>query len=194
MQVELVKEFEQKIAQYNQIELHKLALDHLSELAHENEIMRHRYSGLSDLEEDIIVGFQKETVKSREKTKRNIRTLQYMIESNLFVERGSKTKAVDKLAYDYLLAFADWLVVLQDNSDLAHFGFEGVGFEVTDQYNINTVIDDHQIEKIDQINKRRYEFPDYNIKYDETDSQYILKAGEAFEKIWGFSCRCFLMF
>lgn len=191
MQVELVKEFEQKIAQHDQIELHKLALDHLAELSHENKIMRHRYSGLSDLEEDIIVEFQKETVKSREKTKRNIRTLHYMIESNLFVGRGPKTKAVDKLAYDYLFAFADWLVVLQDNSDLAHFGFEGIGFEVTDQYNINTVIDDYQIEKIGQINKRRYEFTDYTIKYDETDSQYILKAGEAFEKDLGFSLPLF---
>ena len=168
-----------------------MTLDHLAYLSHENEILRRRYSSFADLEDDIIAEFQKKTIDIREKTKRNIRTVQYLIESNLFVERKSKEKYLEKLDYDYLLAFADWLVVLQDNSDMVHHGFDWVGFEVTSEYNINTIMTDKAEKIIDEVKRRRYDSPDYSIKGDEIDEQYIVKAAEAFEKDMGFSLSLF---
>lgn len=191
MQVELIKEFESRIAEFNKVALHQMALNHLAFLTFEREISRDRFSNQINIEDDLAVEFRKTAMDMREKAKRNIRSVLYLIESNLFVERKHNQVNPQRLDYDFLLAFADWLVVLQDDSDMAHFGSDWIGFEVTSQFNVNTILNDQAEAKVNEIINRRYNYPDYSRKGDTTDQQYVARVAEAFEKDLGFSLSLF---
>ncbi|MBT2639847.1 hypothetical protein [Bacillus sp. ISL-39] len=191
MQVALVQSFEEKIKGFSQDELHKEALAHYSYLLHERQVSQMRYSNFTNLDQDLLDEFREKTIETREAAKKNIRSVQYLIESNFAVNRENVEKDVDKEDYEYLLAYADWLVVLQDNSDVAHFEMDSAVIEISSLYNVNTILSEEVQVQSNELVKRKYNSPDYPIKGDMTDKEFLLKVSDAFQEDMGFSLALF---
>lgn len=61
----------------------------------------------------------------------------------------------------YLIAFAHWLLVLQECSDEAHYGLFGAKVQISQDYLVSSVFDDDHEELVAERNKRVYNNEDY---------------------------------
>lgn len=117
MQTSIVKVFEDQISQYSKKNLHTKALGYYTTQLHGIIVNRKRYSSFTNLDPVVQEEFEEKTRNIREKYRRNLRTAQYLLESNLAIQHQDNTSDCNKDEFENLLAFADWLVVLQDNAD-----------------------------------------------------------------------------
>ena len=79
-----------------------------------------------------------------------------------------------------MLAFSNWLVVLNDNADICHFTDSESHINVNYDYVVDTVIEEHEDVDIDEFTKRVYSNNDYSIKGDSTDMQFLEKVKNEF--------------
>lgn len=117
----IVRVFEDQISRYTKEDLHKKALNYYSTQLHGIIINLKRYSSFIDLDPIVQQEFEEKTRNIREEYRRNLRTAQYLLESNLAIQHRDITSDCKKDEFENLLAFADWLVVLQDNADICYF-------------------------------------------------------------------------
>ena len=176
----VVKVFENEISRYNKESLHRWALGYYATQLHETIINRVRYVSFRDLEPAVQHEFEEKTRSVREKHRRNLRTAQYLLEGNLVIQHRRGTSDCSKDEFEDLLAFADWLVVLQDNSDVCFHTESDVSIEVDHQYTVNVVVSDASAQQYEEILLRKYAQLDYTTKGDEIDRQYILQCAHAF--------------
>lgn len=181
MQESLVSDFENEIAKYNKMDIHTNALSLYATSAIETFIHSKRYSSFSDVDENILHQVKDKTLDYREDSKRKQRYLLYLIESNLSVERDSDIICTKK-QFDYLLAYANWLWVLQDNADYCYYNSTDILVEITSQFNVDVEASSEEEQRNNILTKRIYDNKDYNIKNDSIDEEFYTKAKLAFKE------------
>lgn len=167
----LIPEFEKKFTKFNKFSLHIKLLSKLAYYTHEKKVNAIRYTIIEDPnisdEAKIVTG--NNIRNSREKNKTYIKNILFLIETNLFVNSNAENYITDD-ELDYLIAFSDWLIVLQDNADLCHKGINFVKIVVDDNYLVETIaIDSDSTE----TQKRLYSNEDYHPKQDK--SSFIME-------------------
>jgi hypothetical protein len=180
MQTTIVKVFEDQISQYNKEKLHKKALNYYATQLHGIIINLKRYSSLTDLDPDIQQEFEEKTRNIREEYRRNLRTAQYLLESNLTIQHQDHISDCKKDEFENLLAFADWLVVLQDNADTCYFTDFDLSINIDSEYKVDTVLSEYSELQYEQMLLRKYKQKDYVVKNDETDKEYLIQCTSAF--------------
>ena len=180
MQTAIVKVFENQISQYNKVNLHKKALNYYATQLHEIIINLKRYSSFTDLDTVVQHELKEKTRNIREEYKRNLRTAQYLLESNLAIHHLDYISDCKNDEFENLLAFADWLVVLQDNADTCYFKDFDITINIDSEYKIDTILSEFNKLQYDQILKRKYNHEDYMIKNNETDKEYLIQCASAF--------------
>ena len=181
IQQTLVEIFENQIKDYDQQELHLKILTYYSDELHQSIVNLKRYSSFKDIDADILLEFETRTRTERENNRRNIRMAQYFVETNLAIIHSDKKLLCSKKEFETLLAFADWLVVLQDNADNCYYTELDVEIQVDSEYKVDTIFSQYSSEKYEELYKRKYNQRDYTHKNDEQDMQFLSDCIQAFE-------------
>lgn len=181
MQQTLVDIFENQIKGFSQEELHLKILTYYSDELHQSMVNLKRYSSFKDIDADILQEFETRTRIEREKNRRNIRMAQYFAETNLAIIHSDQKQLCSKKEFETLLAFADWLVVLQDNADNCYYTELDVEIQVDSEYKVDTIFSQYSSEKYEELYQRKYKQKDYTHKNDEQDKQFLSDCIQAFE-------------
>lgn len=185
MQTSLVSFFEQKISQFDKMDLHYQALNYYA-IQHNGIFLNtKRYLAFTDLDEEVQFEFEEKTRSTREEYRKNTGTITYLLESNLFVEHIDAPSKCSKDDFNYLLAFADWLVVLQDDADMCHFNDPNFTISVDIDYKVTPILSDEIQRKYSNLLLRKYNTTDYHIKSDTIDESFLKQAAVAFKKDTG---------
>ncbi|TCP55821.1 SEC-C motif-containing protein [Tumebacillus sp. BK434] len=180
MQTAIVQVFESHISKYNKENLHKKALGYYSTQLHGVMINLKRYSSFKNLEPLVLQEFEEKTRDIREKYRRNLRTAQYLLESNLAIQHRDDIFDCKKDEFENLLALADWLVVLQDNADTCYFTELDSSIQIDHDFRVDTLISDFGKHKYEETIIRKYGQEDYTIKNDERDKENLIQCVDAF--------------
>lgn len=113
IQKELIEDFEKEVRKYDYLKLFERCLADYSTLLHEIMIHRKRYNSFGDMKDEVRAKVSQDIIKQREEAKHDLRTVSYLLETTLFnSRRGHVILSAEN--YQYLLAYANWLVVLSD--------------------------------------------------------------------------------
>lgn len=198
MQKYIISDFEYEVTKYNKLDLHNRILSLYASCLHDININRERYNSFSDINPDVLKEIKEETVRVREKYKRNLRTASYLLETNLFLDRRDGLPMCDNDIFEFLLAYADWLVVLQDNADSCFYdeklGDKNIKIEITNEYLVNILVDDDVIEKMGKRVKRSYDYEDYIKRDVDEDKKFLGKVIQQFQLDIGISLPNMLAF
>lgn len=194
MQTSVVAAFEKHLAGYDQFELHKRILSYYA--IQQNAVMMNarRYHSFDDLDDEVQTEFQQKTREIRENHRRYAKTAEYLLESNLAVEHPPGAKECTKEDFIFLLAFADWLVVLQDSADICHFSESDVTIAVDYEYKIDTLIEEEIQEMFNDLLLRKYVTDDYEIKGDVADTKFVQESIDVFYQDTGVDLMLLLSF
>ena len=176
MQLSVVKLFEKYVSLFDRLELHKRVLNYYTIQQHGVIINLKRYTSFKDLDEEVLSEFEKKTRTIREDYRRNLETAKYLLETNLVINHVENTDVCSNEDFEFLLAFANWLVVLQENSDTCHHTDLDVYITVDSEYRVDTNFNKDSEEKYDTMLVRKYNTLDYHIKNDEIDTEFFKKA------------------
>ena len=182
MQTSLVSFFEQKISQFDKMNLHYQALNYYAIQQNGIFLNAKRYNAFTDLDESVQREFEEKTRSTREEYRRNAGTITYLLESNLFVKHADTPQKCSKEDFNYLLAFADWLVVLQDDADMCHFNDPNFTISVDTDYKVTPILSDKIQMQYGNLLLRKYNTTDYHIKSDAIDESFLKQSAEAFKK------------
>lgn len=180
MQTAIVGVFEEQISRYNKDDLHKIALNYYSTQLHGIIINLKRYSSFKDLDPIVQQEFEEKTRNIREECRRNLRTAQYLLESNLAIQHRDITVDCKQDEFENLLAFADWLVVLQDNADTCYFTDLDLLIEIDSEYKVETIFSEFSELQYEEMLLRKYAQEHYTIKEDERDQEFLIQCVGAF--------------
>ncbi|WP_239615470.1 YecA family protein [Cohnella mopanensis] len=180
MQTAIVGVFEEHISRYSKEDLHKKALNYYSTQLHGIIINLKRYSSFNDLDPIVQQEFEEKTRNIREEYRRNLRTAQYLLESNLGIQHRDTTTNCKIDEFENLLAFADWLVVLQDNADISHYSETDLLIEIDQEYKVETIISENSELLQEDMLLRKYKHEHYTIKQDDTDKDFLIQSASAF--------------
>jgi len=89
----------------------------------------------------------------REEYRRNLRTAQYLLESNLAIQDQEHISDCKKDEFENLLAFADCLIVLQDNADTCYFTDFDLSINIDSEYKVDTVLSEFSELQYEQMYK-----------------------------------------
>ena len=184
-QKNLILDFESLVNTYSMFDLQIILESIYSNVIHNISAHRTRYGLISDVQQDIQDEIKKKIIKEREEFKHQKRVLEYLMETNLYLDR-SINRVANQDEIEQLLAYANWLVVLFDNADICHFTDEEAHIEVSFE-NVIDVIGDYDSDKASLIANRVYDDGGYAIKWDEIDQKYYKEVKEAFEIDTGIS-------
>ena len=191
MQKAIIEDFEGEVSKYSWSELHYLLLDYHSTLLHDIDINWKRYGSYSGLDEKKDKEVRDRIIDQREKAKHDDRNTLYLIETNLYLHCESETLAtIDDI--NLLLAYANWLVVLNDVADMCHFADNEAYIEITDEYVVDTLADDQDAEALSGLHHRIYSYSGGLKRDHETDFKYLEKVKETFKEDMGFDLTDFL--
>jgi hypothetical protein len=180
MQTAIVRVFEDQISQYNKEDLHKKVLNYYSNQLHGTIVNLKRYSSFKDLDNSVLREFEEKTRNIREEYRRNLRTSQYLLESNLAIKHRENSSDCKNDDFENLLAFAEWLVVLQDNADNCYFSDFDVIIQIDHEYKVDTILSDYSEQQYEEMILRKYGQKDYTIKKDETDKEFLVQCASSF--------------
>lgn len=190
MQEKLVQDFEGDVAKFDLMDLHEKSLSLYATSAIETFIHSKRFSGFSDIDENILGQVKGKTIEYREDSKRKQRYLIYLIESNLSIKREADAVCTQK-KLDYFIAYANWLQVLQENADYCYYNNTDVFVEITSEYIVNIEASSDEEKRNDLLTRRIYNNRDYKIKNDLIDDEFFEKAKLAFQNDVGFDFSIF---
>lgn len=185
MQLSVVRVFENYLAEFDQFDLHKKILGYFSVQQNGIIVNIKRYTAFTDLDDEVQREFEKSTRKIREEYRRNAETAKYLLESNLAITHIDDAKKCSDEDFAFLIAFADWLVVLQDSADTCHYTDFDLSINVDSEYKVDTLLSEDTRARYDAILLRKYSTTDYHIKDDALDLEFFEKAIEAFNQDTG---------
>ncbi len=186
MQKTLIEGFEREIKQYDLIDLHKKTLSIYATTIHGIMINKERYNSFKYVNPNTKEDAQKRIIKQRETAKHDARSLLYLIESNFYVDHESND-LIDPEDLEYLLAYANWLVVLDDNANICHFTGEETHIIINYEYNVDVEDDEDFTKQLSGLHKRMYDDTGDLKRNSEKDDEYCNKTIEAFQKDTGIS-------
>lgn len=185
MQISLVSFFEQTISKFDKMDLHYQALNYYAIQQNGIFLNAKRYNAFTDLDESVRHEFEEKTRSTREEYRRNAGTITYLLESNLFVKHIDTPQKCSKEDFNYLLAFADWLVVLQDDADMCYFNDPNFTISVDVDYKVTPILSAGIQIQYGNLLLRKYNTTDYHIKSDTIDESFLKQSAEAFKKDTG---------
>lgn len=185
MQVSVVKVFENYLASFDQFDLHKKILSYFSIQQNGIIVNIKRYSAFTGLDDEVQLEFEESTRKIRETYRRNSETAKYLLESNLAIAHLDGAKICSEEEFAFLIAFADWLVVLQDSADTCHYTDFDLSISVDSEYKVDTLLSEDTRARYDAILLRKYSTTDYHIKDDALDLEFFEMAIDAFNQDTG---------
>jgi len=177
MQKDLISFFESEVIKYNQLDFHYKLLDMYSNSIHTINIHRKRYDSITNVTEEVLCDVRNMIIDQREKERRNARTIQYLIETNLFLQRESDL-IIDDESMNRLLALSDWLIILNDSADICYFTNTEAHITIDFEYVVDNIID---IEDENDYSERVYSKNSYTIANDEEDIQHMIKVKNELE-------------
>ena len=183
MQHVLVPDFEKHLAKYNQQSLHAKVLSHYAMTWHKVSVGKTKYFEQKSLSPEYQKEFERDLIENRDQKRRNLRNLQYLIESNLACSHNEENLECNDEDFYFLLAYVDWLVVFQDNSDSAHsFSESGLStdIEVTSEFLVHTKPNPKYNEYLATLTRRKYETDTYFLLNDPLDRDFREKSLSAF--------------
>lgn len=183
IQEELIKKFENLISDYNKNDLHIKLLEMYNNTIHDIYIHKKRYSLINNVTNTVLNDVRDNIINLREEAKENSRTLLYLIESNLYVDREN-SKKIDDSALRILLAFSRWLVNLNDTADICYFTDNEAHIIVNYEYVVDNKFDNESINAKEYI-KRVYAKNTYMVSHGAQDEEYIEKILKTFEQETG---------
>lgn len=185
MQLSVVQVFENYISGFDMYDLHSRVLGYYA--IQQNGVILNikRYTAFTNLDEEVQREFEQKTRDIREEYRRNVRSAEYLLESNLAVAHSERSKKCSKEEFEFLLAFADWLVVLQDDADTCHYTDFDLSISVDSEYKVDTLLSENARQNYDALLLRRYNTRDYQIKDDTVDLDFFKKAINAFHQDTG---------
>lgn len=184
IQKTLIEDFENQVLAYDWQDLHCRVLDIYSTTIHEILVHRQRYSAFTHVSELTKVEVQQRIIKLREEAKHHSRSLRYLLETNLFLKRNGGKK-IKREQLQYLLAYANWLVVLSDNADMCHFTEEESHIEVSFEYVVDVVENEGRADDFTGIETRVYNDSGYNVRDEKIDLKFIERVKTAFKEDTG---------
>ena len=184
MQKKLIENFENRIIQFSREDMHIKLLELCANTYNEINVHRERFNAFDDIDEIVLNEVQLKTIQDREKQKHNLRVILYLLESNLFLERNVE-KQIKREELNELLAFSNWLVVLNDNADICYFTDNEVHINVNFDYVVDTLAENNDGKNTEEFSKRIYNDNTYLIKGDEIDKEYVENTKNSFEQDTG---------
>jgi len=192
MQAAIVCAFENHLSDIDMLDLHKQALNYYAFQQNGIVLNMKRYHAFTDLDKAIQMEFEKQTRQIRERYRSSVETAKYLLESNLFVKHKDGAKKCTKSNFSFLLAFADWLVVLQNNSDTSRHTEFDITISVDTDYRVDTILSDESLERAAEMVLRKYNTTDYQIKTDSDDKAFFERAINAFQEDTGIDLKLML--
>lgn len=144
-----------------------------------------RYAAFSDLDDEVQLEFEQSTRNIREEYRRKVETAKYLLESNLAVPHFTDAPECSDDDFSFLIAFADWLVTLQDSADICHYSEFDLSICIDDEYRVNTILSEETRVRNEDMLLRKYSTKDYLIKNDDVDLEYFERAIAAFNQDTG---------
>lgn len=191
IQQTLIEDFIELLKGYDQLDLHLKLSELYSYSIHTINLHRKRYNMISNVDEEVLSEVRGRIIHDRELEKHNSRTILYAIESNLWASRQAN-KSINHKELNYILAYANWLVVLNDTADMCNFTTDDVHINVTDEFVVDTCENEEAVP--DGYSQRVYSDVGYALAYDDVDKECIEKLKEAFAVDTGFSMQLFFDF
>lgn len=194
LQQMVIPTFETLIQQIDQEQLHNMALSYYADQQHGVIIHMKRYHSFTNLAPEVQADFEARTRAERQTCRRNVATAQYLIETNLAVCHESTVRDCSEADIQYLLAFADWLVVLQEAADLCHSTDKDMHICIDDMYCVDTIVSKEDQASLAAWVERKYNTEDYHIHGDDVDVGYAEKTCIAFHEDTGIDLKLLLDF
>lgn len=158
------------------------------------EIMIHRkrYNSFGDMKDEVRAKVSQDIIKQREEAKHDLRTVSYLLETTLFnSRRGHVILSAEN--YQYLLAYANWLVVLSDNADMCYFTDDEVYIKVSGEYIIDVESNRESDQTLgEELAKRMYDNPGRFERDRSADEKFFEKIKQAFARDTGVPLEVFL--
>lgn len=187
----LINDFESRVAVFDKKTLHVKLLEIYSGVIHKIAIDKKRYSAISNIDNAVKLELYGKIIREREKFKQQKRVLEYLIETNLFLNRES-TQALAAKECQGLLAYANWLVVLTDNADICNFTDAEAHIEVSVEKVVDVI--GKTKDNVDELSRRMYGDEGYGLSTRQQDKEFIERAKNAFEDDTGIELRFVLDF
>lgn len=163
-------------------------------LKYKDEIMIHRkrYNSFGDMKDEVRAKVSQDIIKQREEAKHDLRTVSYLLETTLFnSRRGHVILSAEN--YQYLLAYANWLVVLSDNADMCYFTDDEVYIKVSGEYIIDVESNRESDQTLgEELAKRMYDNPGRFERDRSADEKFFEKIKQAFARDTGVPLEVFL--
>lgn len=185
IQAVAVKVFEEYISKYDMCDLHKKALNYFATQKNNVILNKHRYSAFDSLDEDTRAELEEKTIEYREKYRHNVKMAEYLLESNLAISH-TKHVVCSKTDFQFLLAFSDDLLDLQNSADLCRHLEENFNIDseillsIDSEYRPSVVTSEEMKLMHDSLIARKYSVQDYAILNDEQDKKFFDEATKAF--------------
>jgi hypothetical protein len=180
IQESAVNNLEKKVIQFNRIELHIKLLSAYSSELFSIRMNQESFKLSKDIDERERENSCQKALQAVEDSKNNQASLLYLLETNLyFIDNRGKTNTND-IALSELMSFAQWLVSLQNSSDLCFHTDSKTKLCVLDDYRIDVELGEEYLSKYLTTNKRRLSFDAYDIKGNQKDKEYFEKVATAF--------------
>lgn len=180
IQKSMVNCFEDKILPLNRDGLHIKALSALA-----SEVFAINANSLNvkisdELDESVREGSRERAFEASETSKGLKVALSYLIETNLFLSENRGNENISEVVLSELLSFAQYLVHLQNSSDLCYHTDSNTKLIVEEDYRISVVLGENFDSKRSSEGKRRLFTKPFDLRGDKTDKEYYEKAVEAF--------------
>jgi hypothetical protein len=189
IQENAVKSLERKIIELDRIELHIKLLSAYSSELFSIRMNQESFKLSKNIDESEKENSRQKALQAVENSKNNQASLLYLLETNLYlIDNRGKTN-IDDIALSELMSFAQWLVSLQNSSDLCFHTDSKTKLCVLDDYRIDVELGEVYLSKYSTTNKRRLSSDAYDIKGIEKDKEYFEKVATAFYVDTGVSFR-----
>ena len=190
MQKSLIEDFEKEVSKFSGAALHRILLDYYSSLLHNIYINRARYGSYQNLDVKKDIEVRERIINQREESKHKARKVLYLIETNLYLNKESN-KNPENDSILFILAYANWLIVLSDVADMCHFTQDEAYIEVSEDFTVDTK-PFNTAEENDKLLKRIYDNNSSLSRDKEIDINYIEKIKISFKEDTGLNFDTFL--
>lgn len=194
IQKRLISDFEDEVCRFDYMKLYEKALSIYATLVHTVMIHRKRYENIGDVKASVKAEVADEIIKQREEAKHNAKVALYLLETVMYLGvKGTEELTGEML--QYLLAYANWLVVLSDDADMCHFTEKEVCVEVSSEYLIDVDTNTGwRTSALDELPKRMYDNPGYIERDYDEDNRCFENVKAKFEIDTDISLAHFLSF
>lgn len=185
MQKSLIKDFEKEVSKISGMALHLILLDYYSLLLHKIYVNKLRYGSNQSIDQNKDERIRENIINQREESKQEVREVLYVIETNLYINKESK-KNIEKDSFLLLLAYANWLIVLNDVADMCHFTESEAYIEINEDFTIDTM-PSNKNENSHQLLKRIYDYSSGLSRDNQIDIEFVSNFKSSFEKDTGLN-------